>query len=686
MSHSRLAMENRSATTRGDAWSKQVGALTVPALLFLILLLAFSDANSILDAPFLIWLLNTVFISAIAFVVAIVAARGYWKGGWFSLLLLGCGTLIFGMGSFISGAVIGGPDGMNNAITIYSSAAALAALFHFGGAALISTQTVSSFSWRERTLKMTLLYAGVSAIMVLLTAGALANILPRFFDPGTGVTLLRQIVLDAAIVLFVLAALRLYQLGLQLQSDLPYWYALSLALIAIGLLALFWGRSISSPIWWVGRIAQYLGGLYLLAATLPALREVQTKDITLEAALRVFFREAKENYQSLFETATDAIIIIDQDIRILMWNSAAERMFGYSRRQAVGASLTHLVLSAAVANGINKLAEEAIRPGLNVFLGTVTEAEAKHASGKSLPVEFTVSVRQIGAGWDSILILRDITERKRAEEAIHTLNAELEDCVAERTAQLQLKKEELAAMSEQLWQTAKLATMGELAASIAHELNNPLATVSLRVESLLAQTTADDLKRRTLEIIEQEVKRMSGLIANLLQFSRQSKKQISTLDLREEIVRTLELIQYHLRNHNVRVTQEFAPDLPKINADRQQLRQLFLNLFTNASDAMPHGGTLTVRGEVADTRIVIQVADSGVGIAPENLSKVGEPFFTTKPDGKGTGLGLAICRRIVQEHGGTLSIASEGLPGKGTIVRVLLPLHASGNGEFLKET
>lgn len=271
-------------------------------------------------------------------------------------------------------------------------------------------------------------------------------------------------------------------------------------------------------------------------------------------------------------------------------------------------------------------------------------------------------------------------ELYRQKERLALWNETLEQRVAERTTEILRKDEELRTISQQLWQASKLATMGELGASIAHELNNPLATVSLSIESLLTQVLPGDPRRRKLEVIEQEVERMGGLVANLLQFSRRTQAQISSLDLREEIERTLELIHYHLRNHRITVVREFPPNVPLVLADRQQLRQLFLNLFTNASDAMPTGGTLTIRlsapsnstGENPDRAVVIEVSDTGVGISEEDLPKVMAPFFTTKPEGKGTGLGLPICRRIMQEHYGTFDIVSE--VGKGTTGRMVLPV------------
>jgi signal transduction histidine kinase len=286
------------------------------------------------------------------------------------------------------------------------------------------------------------------------------------------------------------------------------------------------------------------------------------------------------------------------------------------------------------------------------------------------------------------------------QDELKTLNKELEERVRKRTealqievaerkaaeAALQSKNEELNIVLQQLWQAAKLATMGELASSIAHELNNPLATVSLRIESLTAQTPQDDPRRRELEIIGQEVERMGNLITNLLQFSRRSQQQISTVDVPEEIEKTFELMEYHLRKNNVKVIREFAPDVPFIHADRQQLRQLFLNLFTNAGDAMLQGGTLTVRvmARPEAKRVYVEIADTGIGIPPEILPKVMEAFFTTKPEGKGTGLGLAICRSVAQKHHGTFDIVSEGIPGKGTRVCITLPFSNGSNAKNLK--
>ncbi len=242
-------------------------------------------------------------------------------------------------------------------------------------------------------------------------------------------------------------------------------------------------------------------------------------------------------------------------------------------------------------------------------------------------------------------------------------------------SELKVKGEELAVMTQQLWQASKLATVGELAASVAHELNNPLATISLRLETLAMQLAEDEQKLRAVDIVAGEVERMGKLVSNLLQFSRRSHQQISTIDVREEIDNSLELIEYHLRSNNLQVEREYAEDLPTIQADRQQLRQVFLNLLTNPGDAMKNGGKITIRVSLAPDEdeaqhVHIESVDSGSGIPAAYLEKIWDPFFTTKAEGKGTGLGLAICRRAVEEHRGTISIDSLValiMTGQGTI-------------------
>lgn len=369
-------------------------------------------------------------------------------------------------------------------------------------------------------------------------------------------------------------------------------------------------------------------------------------DITERKQAEEALRTSEARYHTLFEYAPDGIVISDSKGYFLDANMRMCEMLGYSRDELLGLHASDVVSEKEIPR---------IAPALQMLnegSDYHREWQIRRKDGSVFEAEAIATAVPDG----NMGVIRDITERKEAERVLRS------------------KNEELAGMTQQLWQASKLATMGELAASIAHELNNPLATVGLRTENLLLQIPPEEAeKRKPLEIIGQEVDRMAKLVNNLLLFSRRSKRQVSTVDACEEIANSTDFIQYHLRSRNIHVAMDFADGLPTLQADRQQLRQLFLNLLTNASDAMPQGGTITITAASngSGETVAIDFADSGEGISAENLAKIWEPFFTTKPEGKGTGLGLAICRRIVEEHGGTMDIQSES--GKGTTVHLVFP-------------
>jgi len=364
---------------------------------------------------------------------------------------------------------------------------------------------------------------------------------------------------------------------------------------------------------------------------------------------------------ALMEAAVDGIVSIDANGIILTINPAAERLFGFADNEVVGKNVK-ILMPAPYREEHDGYLAHYLTTGEKRIIGIGREVIGLRKDGSTFPMDLSVAEARIGGERNFLGIIRDITEQKRAIE-------------------------EIRAMTQQLWQAAKLATVGELAASIAHELNNPLATVQLRIESVLAKTPSDDPRRRALEIVQQETTRMGELVGNLLQFSRRGNGNVSTVDVHEELTKAVELIHHHLHTRLITVAKGFEPATPTIYADRQKLRQVFLNLLTNAADAMPNGGTLTLRTSPTSISqgkpaVLIEFADTGTGIAAENLERIMEPFFTTKEEGKGTGLGLAICRRIVQEHHGALQIESE--LGQGTVIRIVLPIRNGGNVERLR--
>jgi two-component system NtrC family sensor kinase len=230
----------------------------------------------------------------------------------------------------------------------------------------------------------------------------------------------------------------------------------------------------------------------------------------------------------------------------------------------------------------------------------------------------------------------------------------------------------------QLLQSAKLAAVGELAASIAHEINNPLYAARNSLYLVAQDLPENGTQRQFLTIAQDELARIGKIIERMRDFYRPSRQELALTDLGHLIAETIDLVQTHLRHGNVRVELRLAPALPPVVAHADQLRQVFLNLILNACDAMPQGGTLTITSAMLPSddegpaRVQVEIEDTGEGVPADHLPHLFEPFYTTKP--QGTGLGLAISAHIITHHGGTIKVDSK--LGEGTVFTVALPLQA----------
>jgi two-component system, NtrC family, sensor kinase len=235
-------------------------------------------------------------------------------------------------------------------------------------------------------------------------------------------------------------------------------------------------------------------------------------------------------------------------------------------------------------------------------------------------------------------------------------------------------------LDERLLQSQKLAAIGQLSAGIAHEINNPLAIIRQEAEWLQqlvkkAESVAPPEKEElqgSLHQIVQQVDRCTEIIRNLLDFARKREPVIQGVDINRTIEDMTMLVEKEAKHHNIKIVREYAPDLPAIYSDAPQLRQVFLNLLTNAAHAIGKDGAITIAtGRAAAGSIYIMISDTGCGIPAEDLEKIFDPFFTTKPEGQGTGLGLSICHGIIQRLGGEIRVTST--VGQGTIFTITLP-------------
>lgn len=254
-------------------------------------------------------------------------------------------------------------------------------------------------------------------------------------------------------------------------------------------------------------------------------------------------------------------------------------------------------------------------------------------------------------------------------------------------AEIRRASEQRCVLDQQLIQSQKLASIGELSSGIAHEINNPLAIIGQEVEWIRhvvgeaagSMGPAESELRDSLQEIGRQVERCGEITHKLLDFARKQEPLIQRVDINRLVEDMARLVEREATLHNIRIERDYADDLPAARTDAPLLRQVVLNILNNATHAIGNDGVITIRTrESEDTGIDIQVSDTGCGIPPENLDKIFDPFFTTKAPGKGTGLGLSICHGIMERLGGCISLESR--LGEGTTFTIQLP-PVSSKGE-----
>lgn len=227
-----------------------------------------------------------------------------------------------------------------------------------------------------------------------------------------------------------------------------------------------------------------------------------------------------------------------------------------------------------------------------------------------------------------------------------------------------------AAVDELIYQE-RMVALGQIAAGVAHEVNNPLTTISGWLQILLSEVGENDKRRAPLQLMNGEVGRIANIIHHLLTFGRRTPSEQQLVRVNHLLADVLALVEYQMRNENIQIVTDFSPSLSLVKGDPNQLKQVFLNIIVNARQAMPGGGTLEITTAAGDDGSVeIALGDTGCGMAPEVAQKIFEPFYTTK--GKnGSGIGLFLCRNIVKDHGGSLTVSSR--PGEGSTFIIKLP-------------
>ena len=361
------------------------------------------------------------------------------------------------------------------------------------------------------------------------------------------------------------------------------------------------------------------------------------RQLTVKADELDRMREFSEN---ILESLNDGLAVVDRDDRIVRWNRRLEELYGIRHEEAVGRRLEQILDPAFFE--ILRSGRRESPDGAAIYRVPLS---SKHEPPRRLLVNVaTTPLRDMaGAIAGTIVVVEDISARVQLEE------------------QLQISE--------------KMASIGLLAAGVAHEVNTPLTGISSFVQMLMQGSDPEDPKTQVLEKIERQTFRAAKIVNGLLNLARPAQVDSGPVDVNAVINDVLSLLEHQFRTGRIQVRKELAASAPIVLGIEYKLQQVFLNLFLNARDAMPKGGWLTIVTRSSDDSATIEVADTGSGIPADQLSRIYDPFFTTKDIGKGTGLGLSITYGIVQEHGG--SIACDSAMGQGTRFTLTLPLVAA---------
>src|SRR5437763_3104441 len=342
------------------------------------------------------------------------------------------------------------------------------------------------------------------------------------------------------------------------------------------------------------------------------------RDITEPRRAQETLARSEARYRNLFESASDAIVTLDANGRFTTFNHAAEIISGYRREELVGQWFAPMLPDDELPKALAHF-QKALTGETGLF---ETSFYAKDANVRTIQV--TYSTPQLDE--EVLCVIRDVTDQKM--------------------------------LQEQLIQSEKMSAIGQLVSGVAHELNNPLAGISAFAQLLLSEKRFPPDQRTAAEMIYAEARRASRIVQNLLTFARQHKPERTTTQVNQVLDDTLELRGYELRVRGIDVQRDYDEQAPETMADAHQLQQVFLNLITNAEQAMERSERdkqhLTVRTRRAGDALRIEVEDTGTGIPPNLLERIFNPFFTTKPTGSGTGLGLSISLGIVREHEGRI--------------------------------
>ncbi|MFW6272107.1 MAG: PAS domain-containing sensor histidine kinase [Desulfosalsimonas sp.] len=373
-----------------------------------------------------------------------------------------------------------------------------------------------------------------------------------------------------------------------------------------------------------------------------------TVDQTERYMMEKKLREAYDLMNKIIQSSPSPIMAADLKGNIFIWNRAAEETLGYPASETIGKMHITKIYPEGLARRIMKM----IRSPEHGGVGLLRSHPMLYVRRDGKVIDGSLSAAMIydddGNEVATVGSFIDMTERIEMERALQNTQ-------------------------EQLLQSEKLAAMGRLTSQIAHELNNPLFGIMNTLELLKTEIPPENKRRKLLDMSLSETERLAEMLRKMLSFSKPDEEEKGPVNINTIIDELLMLHDKQLRENSIKSKSELAEDIPEVYASRNQMRQVFLNMISNARDAMPEGGTLTFRTWHKAKTVYIEITDTGQGIKEENINHIFDSFFTTKDTVKGVGLGLSVCYGFIKDHRGDIKVKSRS--GEGTTFIISLPAY-----------
>jgi PAS domain S-box len=636
---------------------EKIGLAVVIGFLVVIILAAFGRLESgTFNPPYLVLILNIVFIAISDIIVAAISARSFLRYGQIGFLLLTGALVIDGTTSVFAGWAAGISANAN--FTIFNVGMLLASMVQIFAVIYLSASLTARLPSKRKILLTIVLFASVFSIVALTILTLLGYTAAFFFQEA--LSPLGRFVLGLAVFFNALASLIIGYQFIKSKARALYWYSLALAISAIGLVGFYIVPDPGGVSQWLGRLALYVGSFYFILVVLSLTSRTRGASEVTERWYETF-GNSSEQLAALSGNMLDGFtyirIVTGDDGKaidgvFLAVNSAFESSTGLKKGEVLGKAITE------TRWGHDRAARDLIET-----LGQVA------STGKSIKFETRIAELQKWLRLSAyspekgyvIMLIDDITDAKESERELEEYSKNLEAMVEEKTKQLR--------------DAERLATIGQVAGMVGHDIRNPLQAINSEVylarselEEKAPEGSKDKNIQESLQSIDEQTAYIQKIVSDLQDLSKPLKPELVEIDLCTAIPEAVSTVKVPPSIEKTVV----CPQSPlKVKSDPSFLKRIMINLVTNAIQAMPKGGKLTVSMLTETNHVFVSVEDTGVGISEESRKKLFTPLFTTKA--KGQGFGLVIIKRMTEALGGSVSVESE--VGKGTKFTISLPLN-----------